>query len=291
VFASGFTIFNLVPAIDRDTLLAPIGIHHETSVVFMAWTVALILIGGAIIARMGLEAAKSRPGLDKYHADTMPTPRTLAEVYGSAILGLVTDILGPVDGPVFFPYLAALFIYIFTSNAIGLIPGFLPPTDNVNTNVSMAIISFLLFNFVGLSRDPVGYIKHLLGPVAGISPSKDLVPFLLTGFVAPLLFVIETFGLLLRPFTLTVRLTANMTGDHMVFSTMSHEYPVLIPVIFLAFGLFVSFIQAYVFTLLTTIYVSLAKPHEHEHDEHADHGDHADHADHDHAGHDHAHAH
>lgn len=276
--ASGFTFFHLIPAVDHDSLLAPIGVHAHTYLVLMAWLVCALLVAFAAIARMGINGALSRPGLDKYLADESLTPRTFAEVVGSALLGLYRDILGEADARKFFPYLASLFTYIWASNSIGVIPGFLPPTDNLNNNVGLAILSFLVFNFVGMTRDPIGYIKHLLGPVTGISPTKELVPFLITLPLAFLLFPIEVFGLVLRPFTLTVRLTANMYGDHQVFGTMSDLFPIVVPAIFIGFGLFVSFIQAFVFTLLTTIYIGLAKPHDDHHDE----GGHA---------HDHAHAH
>jgi len=286
-FASGFTIFQLIPGVGDDTLLAGLGIHEDTFVLFMAWFVCLLLIGMAGIARMSLDRARQRPGIQAYMANDKLDPRTIAEVYGSAFLGLVSDILGKDDGERFFPYLAALFAYIFVSNVIGLVPGFLPPTDNMSNNIGMALLSFLVFNYVGLSRDPIGYVKHLFGPAAQMSPSKELVPFLITASIAPMIFAIEVFGLLLRVFTLSVRLTANMFGDHAVFSTMSTLAPFGVPAVFIGFGIFVSFVQAFVFTLLTTIYISLSKPHEHEHDD--EHGGH-DH-DHDAPGHDHAHAH
>lgn len=288
MFASTFTVFQLIPAVDHDTLLAGVGIHEETFLVFLAWLACGAVVGAAVLARMGLERAKARGGLDAYLADPMPTPRTIAEVFGGALYGLFKDILGAEDARVFFPYLAAIFFYLFTCNAMGSLPGLAPPTDNVNNNVGMAIIVFLVFNLVGLARDPIGYIKHLFGPVATMSPSKELVPFLITGAIAPMIFLIELFGLVLRPFTLTVRISANMFGDHAVFATMSHLFPIGVPAIFIGFGLFVSFIQAFVFMLLSTIYISLAKPHEHEDHEHAGHDDHGGH---DHAGHDHEHAH
>lgn len=270
MFASGFSIFHLIPAVDHDTLLAPLGIHHGTYLVCMAWFICFVIIGIAGVARLGLNSAMARPGLDKYLADKSLTPRTLAEVVGAALLDLFRGILGKDDAKKFFPYLAALFTYILVSNMMGAFPGLLPPTDNLNNNVGLALLTFLVFNAVGLFRAPIGYLKHLLGPVTSISPSKELVSFLITLPLAFLLLPIEVFGLVLRPFTLTVRLTANMYGDHAVFTSMADLFPVGVPAIFVGFGLFVSFIQAFVFTLLTTIYIGLAKPHEH-HDEHEEH--------------------
>ena len=134
---------------------------------------------------------------------------------------------------------------------MGLIPGFIPPTDNVNTNVGMATISFAVFLFVGLSRDPVGFIKHLGGPVLAL---------------APLMFVVEVISLCVRPLALVLRLTGNMFGDHLVFTIMSGMVPIFVPVVFLCLAILVSTIQAFVFSLLTAIYIYLSVPH-HDHDE------------------------
>lgn len=278
MIASAFTVFHLIPAVDGDTLLAPLRIHTGTYLVFVAWTVCAGLIVLSLVARAGLEKAKARPGLDRYLADDRLTPRTLAEVMGSALLGLFTDILGDADAKKFFPYLAALFFYILAANMAGAIPGLASPTDNINTNFGIALLSFLVFNAVGIGRDVKGYVMHLLGPVATMSPKSDLVPFLIMAPLALLIFPIEVFGLALRPMTLTLRLAANMFGDHQVYLAMAGMVPVGLPAVFIGFGLFVSFIQAFVFTLLTTIYINLAKPH-HDHEEGHGHG------------HDHGHAH
>lgn len=163
----------------------------------------------------------------------------------------MTDVLDPREVKTFFPFVGALFVYIFVSNLLGLIPGLLPPTDNVNNNVGMAFGVFLLFNFVGLSRDPVGYIKHLWGPV---------------WWLGVLMFPIELISLLFRPVSLTLRLTGNLFGDHLVFNIMSGLAPALVPVAFLLLGSIVAVMQAFVFALLTSIYISLSLPH-HEHDE------------------------
>lgn len=283
LIASGFSLFHLIPGLSGEGT----PFHGDAWVIAMAWTVAAVVIVGALITRVSLNAALSRPGIEKYFADSRFTPRTIAEVFGEGLFGLVRDILGEADAKKFFPYLAALFVYLFVCNAIGLIPGLASPTGNISHNVALAIVTFLVFNGVGLGRDAIGYIKHLLGPVTTIKPSVDPMAFVITLGLAPLLFVIEVFGLTLRPFTLSVRLTANMFGDHSVFGAMSDLSPVWVPVpaIFLGFGLFVSFIQAFVFTLLTTIYISLSKPHHEDHEGHDDDGHGAGH------GHDHAHAH
>jgi F-type H+-transporting ATPase subunit a len=251
MFASGFSWFQLVPGVGDDTLLAGLGITKYTHVHLHAWLACGAVIIFAIVARLGLEAAKKRPGLEKYYAEESFSPRNLAEVFTSGMKSIMGDILEPEDIKIFFPFIGGLFIYIFACNIMGIIPGFLPPTDNINTNAGMAAIVFLLFNFVGLKRDAVSYIKHLMGPVL---------------FLAPFMFGVELISLVVRPVALTIRLTGNMFGDHTVFTIMSGLTQWVIPCIFLLLAMLVSTIQAFVFSLLTTIYIGLSVPH-HDHDE------------------------
>lgn len=262
MFASGFSWFRLIPAVDQDTLLEKAGllthwmdghVVAHTYVHIHAWLACFLLLGMALVARMSLNKATSRQGLEKYFASETLDARTAAEVFGTAMRGMVSDLLNRKDTRTFFPYIASLFAYIFLCNIQGIFPGFLPPTDNVNTNVGMAIASFLIFLYIGLSRDAAGFIKHLMGPAL---------------FIAPLLFPIEVMSLIIRPISLTVRLTANMFGDHQVFTLLSDLIPVVVPVGLLGLAMMVSAIQAFVFSLLTVVYINLSLPHDdHDHGE------------------------
>jgi F-type H+-transporting ATPase subunit a len=263
-FASGFSWFRLIPAVDRDSALHALGVTehslspgHEvanTTVYLHAWLAAAVLIAFAIVARIGLEKARSRNGLERYFTSDKITPLAFAEVFVGGIYGIMADLLDKKDAKLFFPLIGGLFLYIFACNIQSIIPGFLPPTDNINTNVGMALITFLTFNFVGLSRDPVGYIKHLAGPVL---------------LLAPFMFPLEVLSLCIRPMSLTIRLTANLFGDHLVFNVMSDLVPPVVPALLLVLACVVSVIQAFVFSLLTVIYIHLALPHHEGHDDHA----------------------
>jgi F-type H+-transporting ATPase subunit a len=259
MFASGFSWFHLIPAVDRDTILESMGLAehmvegHEVAHTYVhihAWIAALLFLGFCVMGRMALQRAQARRGLEKYFTDERPTALSLVEVYAIGIRGLMSDLLGRKDVRTFFPLIAGLFGYIFLSNIQGIFPGFLPPTDNINANVGMALVVFLVFNWVGFSRDAVGYVKHLWGPV-----------FVL----GVLLFPIEVISLFIRPISLTIRLTANMFGDHQVFVILSDMIPVVLPSALLGLACLVSTIQAFVFSLLTVIYINLSLPH-HEHD-------------------------
>jgi F-type H+-transporting ATPase subunit a len=126
-----------------------------------------------------------------------------------------------------------------------------PPTQNINTNVGMALSSFLVFNAVGLKRDPVGYIKHIMGPV---------------WWLVPLMFIVELVSLAARPITLALRLTANLYGDHLVFTLVSDmTSPIPVAWVLMPLAIMVSGIQAFVFALLSTIYIALSLPHDDHH--------------------------
>jgi F-type H+-transporting ATPase subunit a len=261
MFASGFSWFRLFSWVDHDRLMPASLTEHSlvagrevpnTAVYLHAWLAVAVLIGFAVVARMGLEAAKRRQGLERYLASDKLTALTFAEVLVGGILSLMNDLLDRDDQRRFFPLVAGLFCYIFVCNIQSIFPGFFPPTDDIDTNVGMAIISFLTFNVVGLSRDPIGYLKHLAGPAL---------------LLAPFMFFLEVLSLFIRPVSLTIRLTANMFGDHLVFGVMSGLVPLILPSLLLILACVVSVVQAFVFSLLTIIYIHLALPH-HEHEEH-----------------------
>jgi F-type H+-transporting ATPase subunit a len=139
---------------------------------------------------------------------------------------------------------------------LGLIPGFSPATDNFNTTLALGIFVFLYYNYQGIKEQGLwGHIKHFMGPV---------------WYLAILIFPIELISHAVRPLSLGLRLQGNMKGDHLVLSIFSGLVPYLVPIPFYVIGLFVCFMQAFVFTLLTMVYISLSTA-THDHGEHAHH--------------------
>lgn len=252
MIASGFSWFTLLPGVEDGTLL-PFAHDHGYTVI-SAWFVSAVLIVFALIARAGLNRAAARDGLAKWEPDEGLSARNVAEVLIGGLAGIMADLLSKDDVKRFLPLVGGLFLYILGCNLMSLIPGMQPPTDNVNTNIGMALVVVLTYWTVGLARDAKGFFAHLTGPMLALMP-----------LILPLELLTMVF---LRPATLTLRLTGNIFGDHTVFNIMSGLAPIAVPSIFLALGTLVAFIQAFVFSLLTTIYISLALPH-------GDHGDHA----------------
>jgi F-type H+-transporting ATPase subunit a len=229
---------------------------HQKQIEHFEHVLTFILVG-VILLVAGVVYRKKTANLE---AAAVPergiTFRNIAEMYGSFIMTQCRAVLGEKEGPKYFPFVATIFILIFLSNAIGLIPGFLPPTESINTTLALGVFSFLYFNIKGCKEaGTLNYLKHFAGPL---------------WYMAVLIFPIEIISVCIRPISLALRLYGNMYGDHTVLGTFSNLAPLGVPVVFMLLGLLVSFIQAYVFIMLSMVYVSLATAHQ-------DHGEHAAH--------------
>jgi F-type H+-transporting ATPase subunit a len=168
------------------------------------------------------------------------------EVVMQAMLDLVQDNIGHKWGKQLFPFICTIFMYILVCNLMGLIPGFTAATANVNTNAAMAIPVFLATHFYGIRIHGIKYLNHFLGPIR--SPAAIVLMLLM--------FVIELIGHIARPLTLTVRLFGNMVAKHILLLVLAILAPLVIPGLILALGLLVSVVQAFVFTLLSTLYLA-----------------------------------
>lgn len=171
----------------------------------------------------------------------------LFEVVTEFIVGLSDMVIGE-EGRKYVPMFAAIFFYIWISNLIGLIPGMTPSTDNINTTFALGLFSFVIYNLFGIKAHGLGYLKHFLGPV---------------WWLAWLMLVIELISHVIRPLTLGLRLAGNITADHTVLAIFLDMAPWGVPAIFYGMGIFVASMQAFVFTILSMIYVSMAIAHDH----------------------------
>ncbi len=184
------------------------------------------------------------------------TFRNIMELYGSFIYGQCQAVIGEKEAPRYFPFIATVFICILICNLIGLVPGFLPPTEYLNTTLALGAFSFIYYNIQGCKvQGTLNYLKHFCGPL---------------WYLAILVFPIEVVSNFIRPFSLALRLRFNMMGDHIVLSEFSKLVPLFVPIIFMILGILVSLIQAYVFTVLTMVYIQMAVEH-HDHDGHHEH--------------------
>jgi F-type H+-transporting ATPase subunit a len=152
------------------------------------------------------------------------------------------------DGPKYIAFLGTIFLFVLFMNLIGLIPGFESPTMYPWVPLGLAVSTFFFYNVTGVRAHGIGYIKQFLGPF---------------WWLAWLMLPIEIISHFARPLALTLRLFANMFAGEQVYLTFLSLTKVIIPVIFIGLHLFVSFLQAYIFMLLATVYIGGAVSHEH----------------------------
>ena len=182
-----------------------------------------------------------------------------------AIKDMIGSIIGD-HGARHFPVVASFGILILVSNLMGQFPMFMSPTASVNVTFALGISSFVYYNYVGISENGLwGHIGHFAGPK---------LPFAMALIITPLIFVIEVISSSIRPFTLGVRLFANMFSDEKVFHEITNIAPPFthfaVPLVLTLLGVFVAFVQAFVFTLLSMIYIGEVSHAPHDHDDHAD---------------------
>lgn len=173
------------------------------------------------------------------------TLRNVLEILLEAIVSLAKQTIGP-KWPNYLPLVGTLGLFILVSNLMGILPFATGPTSFIETNLTWAIFSFCAFNYAGIREHGVGgYLKSFAGPV-----------WWLGWFMWPL----EVFGAMVRIASLTIRLTANMFADHTLVAVFL-SFPIVslfIPWAVMALGVFVAFVQAFIFSFLTMIYIGLA---------------------------------
>jgi F-type H+-transporting ATPase subunit a len=185
-------------------------------------------------------------GPDSLIPDARFSLRNVVEVLFEGVCGLAEDVIGH-DWKSYMPLIATLGLFILIGNLMNLIPGLGAPTGFIETNLSWAILSVLTAEVASIRIHGFGgWLKHLApGP----------------WWLAPLILPIELFSHLVRFFSLTIRLTANMFADHTLLSMFLGAFPivvaVLVPWVVLGLGLFVCFVQAFIFTFLTMLYIGM----------------------------------
>ncbi len=222
------------------------GVTHDTVHVATATAVGGVLVVGALVGRLAL--GRGEAAVEPASSFSI---KGFFELVLEFIVGLADMVIGD-QGRRFVPMFAAIFLYVWVNNLVGLIPGMNPATDNINTTLALGLFSFAVYNFYGFKEHGIAYLKHFLGPLL---------------LLAPLMLAIEIVGHLVRPLTLGLRLQGNILADHTVISVFvgmfENNWYIPVPAIFYAMGVFVACMQAFVFTMLSMIYVSMAISHDH----------------------------
>ena len=210
--------------------------HLFTAVIVVALLIALILLG-----RKSLQKAKDDA------PDQKISLRSFLELFIKFSVSLSDMVIGK-KGRSMIPIFGAIFLLLWIQNVLSLFPGFAATTGNLNATLAFGFSSFLIYNYYGIKRHGFMYVKQFIGPLLAL---------------APFMLILEIITHLIRPLSLGLRLYGNMMGDHAVLSAFLSLVPIGVPVIFYFVGLFVCTMQAFVFTILSMVYFSMAVSEDH----------------------------
>ncbi len=222
------------PILFLDLLFGKFGLHIPPHVTYAWLIMGLLLILGVMASKkVALVPAGAQ---------------NVMELLVGGLEEFMVDITGE-EGRAFFPYIGTAFLFILFCNLIGLLPGFLSPTSNINTTLAFALCTFVYTHYLGVKFHGVKYVKHFLGPIP---------------WLAPLFFPIEIIGHCARVLSLTLRLFGNIMGEDLVLLILiflAGQFLAPLPMMFLA--IFTSLVQAFIFTLLSMMYFAGSMEHAH----------------------------
>jgi len=222
-------------------LLESVGVHPANPAApindTFAWEllVALGLLAFFVVVRLTLSVENPKPA------------QQVAEMIHEFVGGQAEQVIGH-GYERFQAFVTCIGLFIVLNNFVGLLPGTMSPTSQPVVPLGLAVLTFLYYNFYGVRTHGVGYLKQFAGPI---------------WWMSPLLFPVEIISHLARMLSLTVRLYANMLASDLLILICFSLIPPLAPTAFLGLHFFVSIVQAYVFMLLSMIYLAMATSHEH----------------------------
>lgn len=176
--------------------------------------------------------------------------QNIFEAYISGVVSMGADTMGEENARKYLPLIGSLGLVILLSNLLGVIPGFESPTSNINFTLALALIVFVYYNYLGISKNGfINYFKHFMGPML---------------VLAPLMFPIEIISHLSRIVSLSFRLFGSIRGDDMFLMVLLMLVPWLIPLSGFFLLTAFAFLQAFIFMILTYVYIAGSIMMEHE---------------------------
>ena len=190
-------------------------------------------------------------GLASRKLSLVPSSRqSILESILQTFEGVLTDIIGE-SGKKYLPMIGTIGLFIFCSNMLGLVPGFMSPTSKLNVTAGCALSVFVYYHWQGMkAQGPLNYLKHFAGPIPAL---------------APLLLPIEIISHFSRPVSLSLRLFGNIFAEELLILIIASIVPFILPLPFMAVAIFTAVIQSFVFVLLACIYIAGAVAQEEEH--------------------------
>lgn len=215
---------------------APLFIHIPgiPEYIVYTWVIMGILFATAFAASRGIKPLPA--GIQNFF-----------EMVVDGIMKFMEDIIGH-HSRQYLPLIGMLAFFILISNLIGLVPGFMSPTSNINTTAACAIIVFFATHYYGVKAHGISYIKHFFGPIR----SLPAIPLML------LMLILELIGHFARVLSLSLRLFGNIFGEDLILLILVFLVPLLMPLPIMFIAIFTSVVQTFVFVLLTMIYIKLA---------------------------------
>ena len=229
--------------------LEPLGFHfegHEVSPNYLVMTLLIVIAITVMCLIMRSRLSVEHPG--KF--------QILLEDGVLAVRGLLVEWIGP-EGAAYLPLIFTLGLFILLGNNAGLVPGLAAPTANINVTVGLAVTTWVYYHFQGFKKQGVvNYLKHFAVP-----PGAPV-------WMAPLMLLIELISHTSRLLSLSLRLFGNIFGEELVIVILGSIIPFIVPLPMMFLGLITGGLQAFIFVLLSIIYLQAAVAVEHEHDEH-----------------------
>lgn len=214
----------------------------------VVWAILLfiIVVAGVLLLRGKLSVDRPSKG------------QQMLEVLVEQIRGLLDQVIGPY-GRRYLPVIGSFAVFILVGNLMGQIPGLGAPTESINVTGALGVTSFLYFIGSGFRQQGIRYLKHFTGGLTGA----------LLFAMGWLIFVVEIVSNSVRPVTLSLRLFVNMYADQKIAGAFLGLIAPIVPIFTIVLGIFVSFIQTFIFIMLSMVYLSETVPHEeHDHEEH-----------------------
>jgi F-type H+-transporting ATPase subunit a len=232
-------------------VLEPLGFHIDPAHAIPDYLVMCVII----VLFLTALCLFVRSRLSVEHPGTM---QILLEDVVTFLNGLLTEYIGP-RGVKYLPLIGTVGLFIFTANMIGKIPGFMSPTANINVTVGCAITVWVFYHLQGVREQGVwSYVKHF-----AILPGAPL-------WIAPAVLIIELISHASRVLSLSLRLFGNIFGEEMVVLIIGSIVPFFAPLPMMVLGVITGTLQAFIFVMLTIIYLAAAvhTDHDHEHEAH-----------------------
>lgn len=231
------------------SLLTPLGFHVDPAHAVPDY---LVMVGVILIAVTALCLAVR----SQLSVENPGKLQIVLEDLVSGVKGILAENIGP-KGPKYLPLIGTVGLFIFLGNMLGKIPGFMSPTANINVTLGCAITVWVYYHLQGVKEQGIGaYLKHF-----AILPGAPIV-------IAPLVLIIETISHLSRVLSLSLRLFGNVFGEEMVVLIIGSIVPFFAPLPMMVLGVVTGTLQAFIFVMLTIIYLAAAVHTDHDHEVH-----------------------